>query len=128
MNLMNLMVKDIIPFAAANNLDLLFIIKFIDYRLATISINIDDQFEVDTYVTNVKTLNSLITLMGVTANYSDEERKAYNNEVLMKAVENDASRVLKYKQFKLSVIMEKCKDLISTFDEYINLESNLRNE
>jgi hypothetical protein len=128
MNLMNLMVKDIIPFAAANDLDLLFIIKFIDYRLATIDIDITNSFEVDTYITNVRTLNSLIILMGITTNYSDAQRKAYDNEVLMKAIEEDFSRLIKYRQFKLNVIVEQCKDLIFKFDEYLRLESSLQNE
>lgn len=121
MNLINLLVKDIIPFAAQNNLDLLFIIKLIDYRLATIEVNIEDEFELDTYIQNIKILNSLFMLMGLATNYSDMQRKAYDNESL-KLIVNEPARLLKYKSFKLSIIEEHCKEELDLFQKYITDE------
>lgn len=122
MNLINLLVKDIIPFAAQNKLDLLFIIKLIDYRLATIEVNIEDEYELDTYIQNIRILNSLFILMGLATNYSDLQRKAYDNESL-KIIVNEPSRLEKYKTFKLSIIEEHSKEDIIKFKEYISSEN-----
>jgi hypothetical protein len=122
MNLINLLVKDIVPFAAQNKLDLLFIIKLIDYRLATIEVNIEDEYELDTYIQNIRILNSLFILMGLATNYSDLQRKAYDNESL-KIIVNEPSRLEKYKTFKLSIIEEHSKEDIIKFKEYISSEN-----
>lgn len=122
MNLINLLVKDIIPFAAQNNLDLLFIIKLIDYRLTTIEIDTENEYEVDTYINNVKILNSLFMLMGLAKNYSDQERTVYDNEVISKLAD-EPNRLIKYRNYKLTVIKNQCANEIEKFDEYIQLEN-----
>jgi hypothetical protein len=118
MNLINLLVKNIIPFAADNKLDLLFIIKLIDYRLTIIEVNIEDEFEIDTYIQNIRILNSLFILMGLATNYTDAERKAYDNDVISQLI-NEPSRLLKYKEYKLSVIKTRSKDELELFNKYI---------
>ncbi len=122
MNLMNLLVKDVIPFAAQNNLDLLFIIRLIDYKLTIIKLNEDSDFEVDTYLNNVKILNSLFMLMGLATDYSDKERMAYDNNVVS-ALSGNKERFIKYREYKLSVIKERCAEYLEKFEEYIELES-----
>lgn len=122
MNLINLLVKDIVPFAANKNLDLHFIIKLIDYRLASININTDNEIEVETYINNIRILNTLILLLGLLTEFDDKERKAYDNELLIQMLEQP-SRLIKYKEYKLSVIKNKFKDDINLFEEYIGLSS-----
>lgn len=122
MNLINLLVKNIIPFAADNNLDLLFIIKLIDYRLTTIEVDIENEFEIDTYILNIRILNSLFMLMGLATDYTDAERKAYDNDVISQLI-NEPSRLLKYKEYKLSVIKARSKDELELFNKYIEGEN-----
>lgn len=127
MNLINLLVKDIVPFAAQNKLDLLFIIKLIDYRLTIIEIDIENEYEVDTYINNIRILNSLFMLMGLAAHYSDKERTVYNNDIFIKLSE-DPTRLVKYREFKRTVIETQCKEYIEIFKEYIKLETDNLNE
>lgn len=118
MQLVNLLVKDIIPFAAERNLDLCFVIKLIDYRLSKIEINVKNNSEVETYINNVRILNSVFLLLGLATDFSDKERKAYQNELLIPMLD-DPERLIKYKKFKLEVIKTKFADDIKLFDEYI---------
>lgn len=122
MNLINLLVKDIIPFAADKNLDLHFIVKLIDYRLTSIEINTDNNIEVETYINNVRILNTLVLLLGLLTDFDDKQRKAYDNELLIQMLE-DPSRLIKYKQFKLSVLEDKFKEDIDLFKQYIKSAS-----
>lgn len=122
MNLINLLVKDVVPFAANKNLDLHFIIKLIDYRLASININTDSEIEVETYINNIRILNTLILLLGLLTEFDDKERKAYDNELLIQMLEQP-SRLIKYKEYKLSVIKNRFSADIDLFEEYINLSS-----
>lgn len=120
MTLINLLVKDIIPFASDRNLDLHFITKLIDYRLTTIELNITSSLEVETYIDNVRVLNTLMLLLGILTPFSDKERTAYDNDILVSMLE-EPSRLLKYKAFKLEAIKEHFNDEIALFEEYINL-------
>ena len=122
MTLINLLVKDIIPFAADKELDLAFIIKLIDYRLASIGIDISNETEVETYINNVRILNNLFLLLGLATNLSDQQRKAYDNDLLIQTMDQP-ERLLKYKEFKLSVIKDKFADDVKLFEEYIANES-----
>lgn len=122
MTLINLLVRDVIPFAADKDLDLAFIVKLIDYRLASIGINVEDSTEVETYINNVRILNNLFLLLGLATNLSDTERKAYNNDLLVQTMD-DPQRLVKYKDFKLSVIKSKFADDVELFEEYIANES-----
>lgn len=121
MTLVNLLVKDIIPFAAEKKLDLCFIVKLVDYRLASIGINIEDPNEVETYINNVRIINNLFLLLGLATDFSDVERKAYNNDLLI-ATMDDPARLIKYKDYKLSVITKNFADDVVLFEEYITNE------
>ena len=122
MNLVNLLVRDIVPFAADRGLDLCFIIKLIDYRLATIDIDTNITTEVETYINNVRILNTVFLLLGLGTNLSDTERKAYNNELLVAMLDNP-QRIVKYKDFKVGVIKTQFADEVELFEEYIKQES-----
>ena len=122
MTLINLLVRDVIPFAADKDLDLAFIVKLIDYRLASIGINIEDSTEVETYINNVRILNNLFLLLGLATDLSDHQRKAYNNDLLVQTMD-EPERLLKYKDFKLAVIQDKFADDVELFEEYIANES-----
>ena len=122
MTLINLLVKDIIPFAADKNLDLIFIVKLIDYRLASIGIDINNTTEVETYINNVRILNNLFILLGLATDLTDLQRKAYDNNLLVQTMD-DPKRLLKYKDFKLSVIQDKFEDDVHLFQSYIANES-----
>ena len=122
MTLINLLVKDVIPFAADKELDLAFIIKLIDYRLASIGIDISNETEVETYINNVRILNNLFLLLGLATNLSDQQRKAYDNDLLIQTMDQP-ERLLKYKDFKLSVIKDQFVDDVELFEEYIANES-----
>lgn len=122
MTLINLLVRDVIPFAADKDLDLAFIVKLIDYRLASIGIDINNETEVETYINNVRILNNLFLLLGLATNLSDHERKAYNNDLLVQTMD-EPERLLKYKDFKLSVIKSKFAEDVELFEEYIAAES-----
>ena len=122
MTLINLLVKDIIPFAANKELDLAFIVKLIDYRLAGIGIDIKNTTEVETYINNVRIINNLFLLLGLATNLSDQQRKAYDNDLLIQTMDQP-ERLLKYKDFKLSVIKDKFADDVELFEEYISNES-----
>lgn len=120
MTLINLLVKDIIPFASDKNLDLHFITKLIDYRLTTIELDITSSLEVETYIDNVRVLNTLMLLLGILTPFSDKERTAYDNEILVSMLE-EPTRLLKYKAFKLQALEKHFNEDIATFKEYINL-------
>jgi len=122
MNLVNLLVRDIVQFAAERELDLCFVIKLIDYRLATIAINTEDTTEVETYINNVRILNSVFMLLGLATDFTDQQRKAYDNDLLMLMLD-EPERLNKYKTFKLSVIKTQFADEIELFEEYIAQES-----
>lgn len=119
MNLINVLVKDIIPFAAHKNLDLHFITRLIDYRLSSVSVDINSDIEVETYISNMRILNSLFTLLGLGTNYTDKQRKAYDNNLLIEILDNP-SRLEGYQKFKMSIINEHCKDELLLYEEYIN--------
>jgi hypothetical protein len=121
MNLINCLVKDIIPFAYEEKLDLHFIVKLIDYRLASITVDLDTDHELETYVSNIKILNTLFISLGLATNYSETDRKAYNNTLLVSLL-NEPSRLEKYKEFKLKVINENCASDIPLFNKYIELQ------
>lgn len=122
MNLVNLLVKDIVKFAAEHELDLCFVVKLIDYRLASISIDINNETEVETYINNVRILNNLFLLLGLATEFNDTQRKAYNNDLLMDTLDQP-DRLIKYKSFKVSVIKDKFADDVDLFEEYIAQES-----
>lgn len=122
MNLVNLLVQDIAKFAAERDLDLCFMVKLIDYRLASIGINIEDTTEVETYINNVRILNNLFLLLGLATDFTDTQRKAYNNDLLMGMLD-DPSRLVKYKDFKLATIKKQFKADVELFEEYIAQES-----
>ena len=122
MSLVNLLVRDIVQFAAERELDLCFVIKLIDYRLASIEINIEDTTEVETYINNVRILNSVFMLLGLATDFTDQQRKAYDNDLLMPMLD-EPERLTKYKTFKLSVIKARFADEIELFEEYIAQES-----
>ena len=71
MHLVNLLVRDVVQFAAERELDLKFVIKLIDYRLASIGINIEDSTEVETYINNVRLLNNTFLLLGLATDFTD---------------------------------------------------------
>lgn len=122
MTLINLLVKDIVPFAASKELDLVFIIKLIDYRLASIGIDITNDTEVETYINNVRILNNLFLLFGLATNLSDHQRTVYNNDLLVQIMD-EPERLIKYKEFKLSVIKKEFTEDVKLFEEYIASES-----
>ena len=122
MHLVNLLVRDVVQFAAERELDLKFVVKLIDYRLASIGINIEDNTEVETYINNVRLLNNTFLLLGLATDFTDHQRKAYSNELLMPMLD-EPERLQKYKDFKLSVIKAQFAEDIELFKEYIAQES-----
>lgn len=109
--------RDVIKFAADRDLDLKYITLLIDYLLAVVDIDIEDNEEVETYINNVRTANQLILLLGSTTDYSDTERKAYNNDLLV-ALLDQPERLEKYRNLKLSIYNSHHADKLETFEEY----------
>ena len=117
-NIINLFVQDIIQFGAEHKMDLCDVIMFIDYKLSTINIDSNKEVEVNTFITNMTIINNLILLLGVITNYSDIERKAYNNDLLIGLLENPV-RITKYQNYKIKLYNEKYSDKVKLFNQYI---------
>jgi len=120
MNLVNLLIKDIVQFAADHNLDLNFIIKLIDYRLASHAVNLEDDYELNTYVNNIRIVNALFIMLGLGTQFSEKEKLAYDNEAVIQFLDMPF-RLTNYKSFKLELYETYFKDDIVLFEEFISL-------
>jgi len=121
MNLVNLLLADAVKFLAEKDLDLVFVIKFIDYMFSTSEVNIEQPLEVDTFVNNMRILNNLYMLFGLVTNYTDKERSAFGNENII-ALLDSPDRIAGYQKFRLSLQEKYNSELISLYDEYRSKE------
>ena len=100
-------------------LDLITLIKLIDYMFAVIDLDVDSEEEVQFFVQNVRVMNELFKLMGLTTNLTDQQRKAYDTDILMSMLDSP-ERIIKMKEFKVNLHHELDSDLTELFDEFRN--------
>jgi hypothetical protein len=117
MNIINELMKEVVKFAAERDLDLKFITMLIDYLLSVIEVDIEIQEEVETYINNVRLVNTMIVLLGITTDYSDKERKAYDNNLLIKLLDQP-ERLINYKKLKVSIYNSYHEDKVNLFEDY----------
>lgn len=117
MNIINALFKDVNKFIADQDQDLEFLVKFIDYTLATVEIDITKEDELQTYLQSVQTVNALYKLLGLTTHMSDKERRAYDNSAIAQLIE-EPERILKLKEFKSSLHLDHNAAIVPLFDSY----------
>lgn len=98
-------------------LDLVTLIKLIDYIFASLDLDVDSEEEVQFFVQNVRVMNELFKLLGLTSSLTDQQRKAYDTDVLMSVLDSP-ERIIKMKEFKVSLHHELDPDLAEIFAEF----------
>ena len=117
MSFLNLLFKDIVKFAAENDLDLVWLVKFIDYVFASVTVDHTKEVEVQSYVTNSRILNHLYMLLGIATHYNDSSRTAYSEEKLIHLLDHPED-IAKMQAWKLKIHRAYNADLIPLFDQY----------
>lgn len=117
MEIINLLFKDIVPFVYEKEQDLVFLLKFTDYIFADLDLDIESEEEVQFFIRNSRIVNELYKLLGLTTNLTDVQRKAYDTEYLMTMLDQP-QRLIKLKEFKVSLHRELDPELTELFEEY----------
>lgn len=117
MDIINALLPDLVDFMADKKLDLVFIIKLIDYLFSELDINIDNHEEVSSYIHSVKIINNLYILFSLTKEYDPKELSAFDNEVVQGLLE-DSSRIKRFREFRASILSKHNPDLVPLFKEY----------
>lgn len=117
MDIINSMFPDLIEFLADKKLDLVFVIKLIDYIFNSLELSIDDEVQVTSYIHNVKIVNNLYMLFSLTRDFEPIELNAFNNDVVQDLLDNP-SRIEKFKEFRVKTLEKHSSDLVPMFQEY----------
>lgn len=117
MDIINTLLPDLVVFMADKKLDLVFIIKLIDYLFSELEIDVKDHQQVSSYIHSVKILNNLYSLFSLTKDFEPTELNAFNNEVVQGLLD-DPSRIKKFREFRTTILVKYDPDLIPMFEEY----------
>lgn len=117
MSIINALFKDVNKFVADQDQDLEFLVKFVDYILAEVDLDISSEEEVQSYMQSIQIVNNLYKLLGLTTYMSDKERIAYDNSKVGDLIDNP-ERLLKLKEFKTKIHLSTNEDLIPLFETY----------
>lgn len=117
MDIINQLLPDLVEFMADKRLDLVFIIKLIDYLFSELEINIENHDEVSHYIHSIQILNNLYMLFSLTKDYEPKEMNAFDNDVV-KSLLQDPNRITKFREFRVSILEKYNSDLVPMFEEY----------
>ena len=119
MEIINNIFKEAVGFFVDKGLelDLVTLIKLVDYIFASLDLDTDSEEEVQFFVQNVRVMNELFKLLGLTTNLTDAQRKAYDTDILMSVLESP-ERIIKMKEFKVSLHHKLDPDLAEVFAEF----------
>ena len=117
MDIINQLLPDLVEFMADKKLDLVFIIKLIDYLFSELEINIESHDEVSHYIHSIQILNNLYMLFSLTKDYEPKELSAFDNDVV-KSLLQDPNRITKFREFRVSILEKYNSDLVPMFEEY----------
>ena len=117
MDIINVMFPDLINYLADKKLDLVFVIKLMDYIFNKLEIDEKNDMQVSSYIHNIKAINNLYKLFSLTKEYEPTELNAFSDEAVHDLLDQPA-RITKFKTFRVSTLEKYNKDLIPMFDEY----------
>lgn len=117
MDLINNIFPHLTKFALTKDVDLIFIIKLMDYLFNDLSINVKNEVEVSAYVHNIKILNNLYMLFSLTSHFEPTELNAFNNETIQTLLD-EPNRIPKFKEFRLKTLRKHDAELMPMFKEF----------
>lgn len=117
MDIINVMFPDLINFLANKKLDLVFVIKLMDYVFNSLDIDIKDDVQVVSFVHNIKILNNLYVLFSLTSEFETMELNAFNNDAVQSLID-DPTRITNFKSYRIKILEKHSSDLLPMFEEY----------
>lgn len=117
MDIINNIFPQLTQFVMSKNVDLIFVVKLMDYLFNELDLNVKNDAEVTSYVHNIKIVNNLYSLLSLTTHYEPTELNAFNNEAIQTLID-EPNRIPKFKEFRLKTLQKHNADLMPMFKEF----------
>ncbi len=116
MEILNKLVRELIPFAHSKKFDLICILKTIDIVLCNSELNLNNTDEVNAFVDTFIALNTLFVMFNINTDWPESHTKVFDNESLEKCKDKVTSiprfkmrRLDGYKEFDFEFFDEISK-------------------
>lgn len=118
MNVLNNLVKQLIPFASLHHLDLLQLLQLIDIVLSKSEVNLDDPNDVNHYLDTVLHLNSLLYLFNIPQSWGSDSQLIFDPDRINQCRSKVAS-VPRFQQLRLDKYKQFSPDILSLSESFI---------